>query len=84
MSRGLVGEPGAVLSRAISVVLACISGSSGTSVVASLMLSSSKAPSGMSCISSRAVATIDPNDVVTGGSDTSGGTEGRVEMSQRR
>jgi hypothetical protein len=83
MSRGLVGEPGAVLSLAISIVLACISGSSGTSVLASLM-SSSNAPSGMSSMSSRAVAAIEPNDVVAGGSDTSGGTEGRVEISQRR
>ena len=83
MGRGLVGEPGAVLSLAISVVLACISGSSGTSVLASLM-SSSNAPSGISSMSSRAVAAIEPNDVVTGGSDTSGGTEGRVEISQRR
>lgn len=83
MSRGLVGEPGAVLSLAISVVLACISGSSGTSVLASL-ISSSNAPSGISLMSSRAVAAIEPNDVVTGGSDTSGGTEGRVEISQRR
>jgi hypothetical protein len=35
-------------------------------------------------MSSRAVATIEPNDVLAGGRDTSGGTEGRVEMSQRR
>lgn len=87
-SRGLAAEPGAVLNLAISGSLSVVgwtstSGTSGTSVVASLR-SSSKAPSGISSISSRGVASIGPNDTVAGGSDTSGGNEAFVEISQRR
>jgi hypothetical protein len=86
-SRGFAAEPGAVLSLAISgsrsvVGRTWISGSSGTSVVASLM-SSSKAPSGMSSMFSMGVASIGPNGVA-GGSATSGGSEAFVESSQRR
>jgi hypothetical protein len=87
-SRGFAAEPGAVLSLAISGSLSIVgrtwtSGSSGTSVVASLM-SSSNAPSGMASISSMDVASIGPNEVVAGGSDTSGGSDALVEISQRR
>lgn len=86
-SRGLAAEPGAALNRAISGCLSVvgrtsISCASGASVVASLR-SSSNAPSGMSSISSRGVALIGPNETVAGGSETSGGNEAFVEISQR-
>lgn len=60
-----------------------MSGSSGASVVASL-ISSSNAPSGMSSISFKGSVATEPKDVVAGGSGTSGGNDGFVEISQRR
>lgn len=88
MSRGLLADPGGGLSLAIAgtgsiVGRGCSSGSSGASVVASL-ISSSNAPSGMSSMSSRGVAANEPNEVVAGGSETSGGNDGLVESNQRR
>ena len=87
-SRGLAAEPGAALSLAISLCLSVIgrtstSGASGASVVASLR-SSSNAPSGISSMSFRGVALVGPNETVAGGSDTSGGNEAFVDISQRR